>query len=245
MAIIVGSARIGENGKITGGKPGDQKQVATDDIKGEVSLEVFYLHSKGWNILRPTDPNVAAKLAEAMKIACNNKHIGYNQTTRTQVVTAGITTTKDVNSDCSALVRACIKYATGKDVGNFTTYNEAATLEKSGLFNKRVKYVSQTKTPVYNGDVLVTCSKGHTVIVVSGSPRPELKPSKPVHVYYPKYSGTSLSIVEGLAAVGEKDISKAHRAIIAKANGISNYSGNASQNTKLVTLLKQGKLIKA
>jgi hypothetical protein len=47
------------------------------------------------------------------------------------------------------------------------------------------------------------------------------------------------------AAVGEKDTSKAHRAKIAAANGITNYAYTAAQNTKMVNLLKKGKLIKA
>ena len=39
--------------------------------------------------------------------------------------------------DCSSLVRACIIQATGKDVGNITTANEASTLEASGLFESK------------------------------------------------------------------------------------------------------------
>ena len=63
--------------------------------------------------------------------------------------------------------------------------------------------------------------------------------------YYPKYTGTSVVFVSALASVGEKDTSYAHRKKIAIANGISNYSGTGTQNTKMFNLLKQGKLIKA
>lgn len=63
--------------------------------------------------------------------------------------------------------------------------------------------------------------------------------------YYPKYKGLSISIVDALSAVGVKDVSKAHRAKIAKANGIKNYTGTPSQNLKMLKLLKNGKLIKA
>lgn len=63
--------------------------------------------------------------------------------------------------------------------------------------------------------------------------------------YYAKYTGTSSSLVTALAAVGETDTSYTHRKKIAVANGISNYSGKASQNTTLLNLLKSGKLIKA
>ena len=60
--------------------------------------------------------------------------------------------------------------------------------------------------------------------------------------YYPVFSGSS--IVDGLKSIGV-DSSKANRTKIAKANGISNYTGTASQNTKLLSLAKQGKLKKA
>lgn len=62
--------------------------------------------------------------------------------------------------------------------------------------------------------------------------------------YYPKYTGTSSSIIIGLSAVGEKDTSKAYRKKIAEANGIKSYSGTASENTELLYLLKKGKLIR-
>ena len=61
--------------------------------------------------------------------------------------------------------------------------------------------------------------------------------------YYKKYTGSSVSIVDALKAIGV-DSSMNNRKKIAKANGISNYSGTASQNTKLLNLLKQGKLKK-
>lgn len=63
--------------------------------------------------------------------------------------------------------------------------------------------------------------------------------------YYPKYKGLSISIVDALSSVGVKDVSKAHRAKIAKVNGIKNYTGTAAQNLRLLKLLKNGKLIKA
>lgn len=252
MAIIVGSARADEYGKYQGGKPGDQKQLSShDDRSGEVSQQNFYVHSKGWYILRAKDVITRRKIAEAMQIACNNVNIGYSQSDRGGILKHGVNTDVPTNADCSSLVRACIKYATGRDVGNFTTYNEAKTLENSGMFEKRVKYVSTKATPLYTGDVLVTCSKGHTVVVTQGkssdsASQSESKPSDSNKIeYYPKYKGTSLSIVLALREVGERDYSFAHRMKIAEANGIKAYQGNADQNIKLVTLIKNGKLIKA
>lgn len=61
--------------------------------------------------------------------------------------------------------------------------------------------------------------------------------------YYAKYNGSSSSIVDALKSIGV-DSSYNNRKKIAKANGISNYNGTASQNTQLLNLLKQGKLKK-
>ncbi len=239
MTVVIGSARIDENGNLQGGKKGDQKQITdNNDRVGEVSQQNFYVHSKGWYILRCRNVEARTRLAKAMIAACNNKNIGYSQSERTQVVKYGVHATQPINADCSALVRACIKEACNKDVGNFTTYNEASILEKSELFQKRIKYVSQSKTPLYTGDILVTCSKGHTVIVTKGNDNYSVD-------YYPKYDGSTLSIVHALKEVGEKDVSKAHRMKIAEANGIKNYEGRADQNLSLLTLLKSGKLKKA
>lgn len=171
MSIVIGSARADERGKLSGGAAGDQKQVSSNDTVGEVSMQAMYTHSKGWYILRPKSVAHANAIAANMKAACNNKNIGYDQGNRLGIIKYGIATNTKTECDCSSLVRACIKEATGKDLGNFTTANEATVLEATGLFEPRVAYVSQSKTPVYNGDVLVTKTKGHTVIVVSGNPR--------------------------------------------------------------------------
>lgn len=61
--------------------------------------------------------------------------------------------------------------------------------------------------------------------------------------YFPRYTGTTSSIVTALKAVGA-DSSYSYRAKIAAANGISNYSGTAEQNLRMVSLLKNGKLAK-
>lgn len=172
MSIMVGSARIDERGNASGGAAGDQKQTsAKNDLTGEVSMQKMYSHSKGWYILRPKSAAHAVKMADLMKAACNNANIGYDQGNRLGVVQHGIMTSVKTECDCSSLVREVVKEATGKDPGNFTTANEAASLEATGLFESKRSYVSQSATPVYDGDVLVTKTKGHTVIVVSGNAR--------------------------------------------------------------------------
>ena len=61
--------------------------------------------------------------------------------------------------------------------------------------------------------------------------------------YFPKCNSKYTSIVDALKSIGA-DSSYAYRKKIAAANGISNYTGTASQNTKMLSLLKSGKLIK-
>lgn len=234
----IGSARHDENGKLTGGKAGDQLQgnVATNDVVGEVSLQNMYTHSKGWYVLRPKSIAHAHKIACAMVILCNNKNAGYNQNAVRKVYDVAQDT--PFNVDCSIAVRSCVAYGTGIDVGNFTTANEASVLYKSGLFEQKFKYISQEKTPIYIGDIIVTCTKGHTAIAVTGTPRAEI-----VYTYFPKYTGNSTSIVDALKSVGAKDTSKIYRTRIANSNGILGYRATSSQNLTMLNLLKQGKLI--
>lgn len=61
--------------------------------------------------------------------------------------------------------------------------------------------------------------------------------------YYPKYTGNTVSIVDALKSIGVNS-SYDNRTNIAKRNGMANYIGSASQNLKLLHLLKEGKLIK-
>ena len=79
----IGSARHDENGKLTGGRPGDQTGT-------EVSMQNFYVHKKGWYVLRPKTKDMADKLAESMITACNNDNIGYCQGHRLGIVKYGI-----------------------------------------------------------------------------------------------------------------------------------------------------------
>ena len=168
MGLIVGSARIDENGNLKNGKTGDQ-------TRKQVSTQAYYTHKKGWYVLRAKSVAHANALATAMKQACDNNKIGYDQNERNGVITQlkkygsldKIATATEC--DCSSLVRTCIIQATGKDVGNITTANEASVLEASGLFEAKKSVNGEGM--LYNGDILVTKTKGHTVIVVSGRAR--------------------------------------------------------------------------
>ena len=237
MGIIIGSARHDEAGKYTNGYKGDQLQTSIPDVTGEVSFQNFYIHKKGWYILRPKKEELADLIALKMKTACNNANIGYSQTDRYSIIKCGTGSTVRTNCDCSSLVRQCIKEASGFDVGDFNTANEATILEKSGLFCTRISYTVGFN--LYAGDVLVTKQKGHTVIVVEGNKRTEENIS-----YYPKPIHFYQSIVDALRSVGEKDTTFNHRKVIAKKNAIKDYSGTVIQNKKMLELLNAGKLIK-
>lgn len=167
MGLKVGSARIDERGKITGGQAGDS-------TKKEVMEQDYYMHKKGWYCFRPKDIDTANGIAKSMIDACNNNNIGYDQYQRDGVfnlVKKG-TKIKDIKTktecDCSALVRACC-YENGIDTGNIRTSTMPKLLPKTGKFENRISVNS--KTELFNGDILVTKSTGHTVIVTSGNAR--------------------------------------------------------------------------
>lgn len=174
MALIIGSARHDENGKYSGGKNGDQDGT-------EVSTQTYYVHSKGWYVLRPISAANADRLASAMKEACDNNNIGYDQNDRNLIkyVKQYGSLCKipvKVDTDCSDLVRACVYQAMGVDTGDFYTATEPTALQKTGLFQNKADVT--VSTVLYNGDVLVTKTKGHTAIVVSGRPRSEAAVNK-------------------------------------------------------------------
>lgn len=171
MAVKVGSARIDENGKAKGGKAGDQ-------TGKEVSTQNWYKHSKGWRVFRAKDPAVAEKIARCMEAACKNSKIGYDQNQRNTLYNKAkplgfdVSKVKDAcETDCSALVRVCCAYA-GVSLPNFRTTDEAKVLLNSGKFQemKGAKYTDSCDY-LKRGDILVTKTQGHTVVVLNDGPK--------------------------------------------------------------------------
>lgn len=194
MATIIGSARIDERGKLSGGAAGDQKQkYSTNDLVGEVSMQNFYVHTKGWYILRPKSSEIANKIATNMKIACNNPNIGYDQGNRLGIITYGINTKVKTECDCSSLVRQCVKEASGKDPGNFTTANASSALYTTGLFEAKKSYTKNTL--LYTGDILVTKTKGHIVVVTDGISRTATSATTSTSPQNYTYQGLDYSLV--------------------------------------------------
>ncbi|MGN0502559.1 MAG: hypothetical protein ACI4HN_06510, partial [Ruminococcus sp.] len=60
--------------------------------------------------------------------------------------------------------------------------------------------------------------------------------------YFPACDSSYTTISTALASIGV-DNSYAYRKEIAAVNDITDYSGTAEQNTQMLNLLKQGKLI--
>ena len=187
MTVYLGSAHIDERGKATGGKAGDQNG-------REVSTQKWYKHEKGWVVLRPKSREAGRKIAWDMQAACDNPHIGYDQSQRNTLYAEakpyGFDCSKvkvDCETDCSSLVRVCCCYA-GIMVGAFSTANEASVLTKTGAFVKLTDAKYTTKPDYLRaGDVLVTATQGHTVVVLNdgelaGDDEPDIPaPANPVN----------------------------------------------------------------
>lgn len=166
MSVRIGSARINEKGTTTGGKAGDQ-------TGGEVSTQDWYMHTKGWTVIRAKNPDARERIARNMEAACVNNHIGYCQTHRTTATAAAKAygydlsrLNQDVEVDCSELVRICCLYA-GIQVGTFNTASQVSALRATGSFEVLTdgKYCNGPDH-LLRGDILVTRSKGHTVVVL-------------------------------------------------------------------------------
>ena len=162
-----GSARIDENGKVSGGVPGDQTGL-------EVAIEPWYLHKQGWVVIRAKDAKVRERIAICMEAACANDLIGYNQKGSWELYDKSKQYGWDcskvnvtANTDCSSLVRTCVAFAAQKEIAWFSTLNEVTVLDGTKLFDilTDAKY---TKSSDYllRGDILCTCTQGHTVVVL-------------------------------------------------------------------------------
>ena len=187
MSIVyIGNAVGDEHGKAHGGEPGDQ-------TGKELRIQPWYLNKKGWRVFRPKSYEVAQKLAEDMRAACNNPNIGYDQKQRNTLYTVASRfgfDCKEVDEpcecDCSSLVRVCIAYA-GIMLSNFNTATEPSKLINSGQFDELTD-IEVTDTPDYlrTGDILVTAVKGHTAIVLNNGEHVDPRPPDPPQPEPPK-----------------------------------------------------------
>ena len=183
MPVLIGEAIGDERNKAKGGQAGNQSGQ-------ELRIVKWYLSKKGWVVLRPKNLEIAKKIAEDMRFACNNFNIGYDQGERNTLYAVVEKFSFDCSKvvtpcecDCSSLVRVCLAYA-GIKVRNFTTANEISILMATGRF-ETLKDAKYTKESAYlrTGDILVTSIKGHTAVVLTDGekaheddPKPAPKP---------------------------------------------------------------------
>lgn len=110
--------------------------------------------------------------------------------------------------------------------------------DDADLYNKNKAKVANAIVEGLTGKAVTAATTAKTTTTTAKKTTTAPKVS-----YYKKYTGKSASIVDALKAIGV-DSSFSNRRSIAKANGISLYVGTAKQNTQLLNLLKQGKLVK-
>ena len=174
--VYVGGASIDENGHAHGGKAGNQ-------TGRELRKQKWYKHSKGWRVFRAKSAEAAEKIAQDMRWAIDNRHIGYDQYERLTLYKEAQPfgfnckeVTQDCETDCSALVRVCCAYA-GIMLPNFRTPTEPDVLLSSGAFVEMIG-TRYTDAPTYlcAGDILCTCTQGHTVIVLNDGPKAHREP---------------------------------------------------------------------
>ena len=168
MSVKIGHASCDENGKIAGGKAGDQK--------AEVCTRDWY--AKGWNVLlRPISETLAEKSARACEAGCANKNIGYDQNQRntlhTQAKKVGFDLSKIATAcecDCSSFMHVCA-IAGGANLSyganGYTTRTMAKAFVASGDYIKLTesKYFASDKC-LKRGDILVK-EGSHTIMVLS------------------------------------------------------------------------------
>ncbi len=132
MSIKVGHASIDENGKIAGGKVGDQ-------TGKEICTRLWYGHNPAWNVyLECKDPKLAEQAAKLMEQICANNNFGYDQSQRL----TGYNSIKKVGIvkgsgefDCSSLVSVCYILAGLNLSPSNTTLSLRKALVATGKFN--------------------------------------------------------------------------------------------------------------
>lgn len=167
-------AKIDENGKIKGGKGGDQ-------TGQEVRITPFSGGKRVYSVFRHPDPKVARAIAYYLGDASSNEYIGYNQDDRAsfgievaKVNYEPMNLTTPCNTDCSAFVSAGIKFAfmkagINKQVDIMTTSTLRSNLPGLGFTEvadigrgTTAQLASTQKMQI--GDIAVTISKGHTFV---------------------------------------------------------------------------------
>ena len=239
---MIVNASISENGNAGW----DGKAKAGDQTGTEVYKRPWY--NKGWNVmLRCPDTEAAEKAVEiAVKLADSNL-VGYDQSERNTLyqalkahnfnVDAYIKSGKKTETDCSAFIYAafaCVLPAMRYDGNAPTTRTMQQFFKRHGFTAYKQALYLTSDAALRTGDILIK-EGSHTVLNITD------------HIsasyYYPKYTGSTGSIVDALRAVGEKDTSLTHRRKLAVANKIG-IADSYGMNVQLLKKLKNGVLVR-
>ena len=161
--------------------------------------------------------------------------------------TANITV--KLNNGNKATCKVTVKKATVKlDKTSLSlAVGSSATLKATKTGSKISSWTSSNKsvaTVTSDGKVkAVAPGTANITVKLANGEKATCKVTVKKVVYYKKCSASQKSIVDALKSIGV-DSSMNNRKKIAVANNISNYTGTAAQNEKMLNLLKQGKLIK-
>ena len=171
QTVMIAHASKDENGRYSGGKAGDQTGL-------EVCIRSWY--NRPWShVIRFKDTHTANKVAEAMERAAKNDHVGYDQNQRNTLLTEARKVgydpgrvTKDVETDCSALVSVACMYAGIPESVLFVGGNSATTRtlrQRLSSTGKVTVYTDKSHTggtdQLVRGDILLY--EGHHVAVVT------------------------------------------------------------------------------
>jgi len=183
MSVQIAHASLDENGKTSGGNPGDQ-------TGKEVCIRSW--HSKPWNVvLRATDSTMREKIAQAMKSAAENNNIGYDQSGRNSLLSCVRQYNYDMSKvtqpcecDCSSLVSVACMYAgipenvLYKNNNCSVTSNLRSRLMDTGKFQEFTdyKYVNQ-EDYLLTGDILLKEGK-HVAVAISDGDKAKENPVK-------------------------------------------------------------------
>ena len=166
MVNLFAWASIGENGKATGGKKGDQ-------TKKEVKVAPYYNFGQTW-VIRFRNTRRGKLAGKAAKLLAKNDNIGYNQNDRVSLYNECIRIGWDIskiskirkcNCDCSELAVCAANFAYGKAklLSSHTTYSLPSICNTYKANFKRVDKVLKTKK-FKKGDMVG--KSGHVIINV-------------------------------------------------------------------------------
>lgn len=137
-------------------------------------------------------------------------------------------------------------------IGDVIYFKNSTRIHHVGLVYKvDSKYVYTIEGNTNAGNTVIANGGGvarkkylltNSAIAGYGRPKYDVETDKKME-YYPKCDKSYTTISSALESINT-DSSKTYRKNIANANGIVNYTGTLEQNTKMLNLLKNGKLIK-